>query len=541
MNPVRPAARASAWAGAGKDVRLVVDHVVFAAGLLMRRRFGGLVGREMSDVELGVELRMFLDRSGVVGRKLGQFLALRLDLLPPAVCLELTQLFDRGEAMPFATVRATIEAELGRPLDDLFREVSSEPVAVGSIAQVHAAVAADGERLAIKVQRPGLAEALASEVRTLRRVARVSDALRLTGALSAVEALDEFAESTRAELAFDREGETADRLRAILGPQAYAPRIRWDLTAPRVLAMEFIDGVALLEICRLHETGRGDEIAQRLPGVDLAQVIDGLAQECFHQLFEVGFFHGDPHPGNILIRADGSFVFLDFGIFGELYPNDRENLIGYAETLVQGRVTQSARYYLRLCAPTPATRIVELERELAGVIGAWRAVLLTPDSPVELRHISVWQGKVADLLRRYHVRTRRNLLLVWRSWTTLDSTAMRLPIGFDLVATQARYFARLRIRQSFARLEPGPRREGELSGIGRSARNLAARRRTDPARTHVTLAREPAKWRRGQAGGLVLAVLVVGLAVLAAAAPIPGATDVGAWSALVASVRSGGS
>ena len=527
--------------GAGKDVRLVVGHVAFAAGLLFRRRFGRLFGREMTDAELGVELRVFLDGSGVVGRKLGQFLALRLDLLSPAVCLELTQLFDRGEAMPFAMVRATVEAELGRPLGELFREVSPDPVAVGSIAQVHAAVAMDGERLAIKVQRPGLAEALASEIRTLRRVARVSDALRLTGALSAVEALDEFAESTRAELAFDREGETADRLRANLGPQAYAPRIRWDLTAPRVLAMEFIDGVALLEICRLHETGRGDEIAQRLPGVNLAQVVDGLAQECFHQLFEVGFFHGDPHPGNIMIRADGSFVFLDFGIFGELYPNDRENLIGYAESLVQGRLIQSARYYLRLCAPTPATRIVELEQELAKVIGTWRAILLTPDSPVEMRHISVWQGKVTDLLRRYHVRTRRNLLLVWRSWVTLDSTAMRLPIGFDLVATQARYFARLRIRQSFSRLEPGPRREQELSGVARPARALAARRRPEPARARVTLAPEPARRRRGQAAGLALAVLVVGLMALAAAAPIPRSVDIGSWGALVASMRLGGS
>ena len=530
----------SALARAGKDIRLVVGHVAFAAVLLLRSRFGRLVGREMTDTELGVKLRVFLDRSGVVGRKLGQFLALRLDLLPPAVCLELTQLFDRGEAVPFATVRATIEAELGQPLGRLFREVSPEPVAVGSIAQVHAAVAADGERLAIKVQRPGLAEALASEIRTLRRVARVSDALRLTGALSAVEALDEFAESTRAELAFDREGETADRLRAVLGPAAYAPRIRWDLTAPRVLAMEFIDGVALLEICRLHETGRSDDIARLLPGVDLAKVVDGLAQECFHQLFEVGFFHGDPHPGNILIRADGTFVFLDFGIFGELYPNDRENLIGYTESLVQGRLVQSARYYLRLCAPTPATRIVELEHELARVIGSWRAILLTPDSPVELRHISVWQGKVADLLRRYHVRTRRNLLLVWRSWVTLDSAAMRLPIGFDLVATQARYFARLRIRQSFARLEPGPRRELEVSGIGRSVRGLASRRRSDPARARVTLTHEPARRWRGQAGGLALAVLVVGLAVLAAAAPVPRAVDIGSWSALVASIRSGG-
>jgi ubiquinone biosynthesis protein len=537
VNPVRP----SAWAGAGRDLRLIASHVGFAIGLLVRRRRGRWGGRAFSDAELGAALRVFLDRSGVVGRKLGQFLALRLDLLPPAVCLELAQLFDRGEAMPFATVRTSVEAELGRPLDQMFRTVSPEPVAVGSIAQVHAAVALDGDRLALKVQRPGLAEALASEIRTLRRIAWVSDALRLTGALSAVEALDEFAESTRIELAFDREGHTADRLRSILGAKAYAPRVRWDLTAPRVLALEFIDGVSLLEICRLHETGRGGEIASLLPGVDLKAVVDGLAEECFHQLFEVGFFHGDPHPGNILIRADGVFVFLDFGIFGELYPNDRENLIGYAETLVQGRLVQSARYYLRLCAPTAATRIVELERELAAVIGAWRAVLLTPGSPVELRHISVWQGKVADLLRRHHVRTRRNLLLVWRSWTTLDSTAMRLPVGFDLIETQARYFGKLRMRQALGRMEPGARRAGTFEAIGRSARGLrAAGRGPFRARARVTLDQELARDRRRRAGGLVVAVVVLGLTVLIVGAPIPMSLSAAPWSALVAAIRSGG-
>jgi ubiquinone biosynthesis protein len=511
----------SAWADARRDVKLLSGHLAFVVGLLIRRRVDRLLGRSESDSSLGRRLREFLERSGVVGRKLGQFLAMRFDLLPPAVCEELDRLFDRGEPMPFSTVRTRVEAELGQPLERLFRSFESDPMAVASIAQVHAAVATDGERLAVKVQRDGIADAFGSEIRVLGWIAWLSDALRLTGSLSAVEALDEFAEFTRGELSFDEEGRRADRLRSILGPGASAPKVRWDLTAPRVLTMEQLDGVTLLTICRLHESGRDGEIERLLPKVDLADVVDRMAQECFGQLFDRGFFHGDPNPGNILVNPDGSFAFVDFGIVGELPADDRENLVGYTENLVRGQVLQSARYYLRLCRPTPATRIAKLESELAEILATWRAILVNPDAAIADRHISVWQGKVAGLLRKNHVRMQRNLLLVWRAWVLLDSVAIRLPIAFDLIGTQAKYFNARRVRLALGRFTPNAVRE-EVIDLGqfirRRARDAVGRPALAP-QAHLTLGPSASKSRRGTGAVLALTMLVLGLAILAAGAP----------------------
>jgi ubiquinone biosynthesis protein len=496
-------------------------HAASATVLFLRRRFGGVLRRPMSDEALGVALREILDRSGVVGRKLGQFLALRLDFVPRGVAVELEKLFDSGEPMPFALVRAAIESEFGRPLEQMFRTFETEPIGVASIAQVHKAVATDGQVVAVKVQRAGVAAALESELRILRRIARWSDALRLTGTLSAREALDEFADFTLRELSFDSEGTTADRFRMILGPGAHAPAVRWDLTASRVLTMEFVNGVTLLEICRLYERGQKDQIERALPGVDLRAVVDRVAHETFHQLFDVGLFHGDPNPGNIIIQPDGTFTFIDFGVFGELDSTDRENLLGYTETLVQGRCLDSARYYLRLCRPSPATRVAELEVELAATIAAWREVLQIPNAPIEQRHISVWQFRVADLLRKFHVRSRRNLLLVWRAWVMLDSTALKLPIDFDLIRTQARYFASRNVRRMIRRLEPLRDRQRLLELSADTAADAAALRKL-PQRLHVreTLARDSSRQRRRNDIGVAFAALLVGLAVLIGALSI---------------------
>ena len=449
-------ARSVAFNDGWRDLALLFGHARSAAALTLHRAVGPMLRRPLSDEALGVALRDILDRSGVVGRKLGQFMAMRLDLLPRAVAAELDKLFDGADAMPFGVVQAVVEGELGRPLAQMFRSFDRQPIAVASIAQVHAAVARDGQPLAVKVQRAGISSALSSEIRILRRLATVSDALRLTGSLSAREALEEFAEFTWTELSFEVEAATSERLRTALGPRAHAPAVRWDLTSARVLSMEFVEGTTLLEVCRLHESGRTEDIALLLPGIDLRALVDLVARESFRQLFEVGLFHGDPNPGNIIIRPDGDFTFIDFGICGELLPEDRLNLRGYAESLVQGRCMDSARHYLRLCRPTSATRISELEVELSDILAQWLNVLHQHDPPIEQRHISVWQLKVAQLLRKYHVRTRRNLLLVWRAWVLLDSTALRLPVDFDLVRTQANYFAQSRLQRVAENLGPDP-------------------------------------------------------------------------------------
>jgi ubiquinone biosynthesis protein len=296
-----PSARARI---AVQDFKHIAVLLARAAGLLLMPLRRRLTGRAVSYAEIGIRLRLLLDESGVATRKLGQFLALRLDLLPREICEELDKLFDSAKPMERATVRDIIRSELGRSCEDVFRSFDPAPIAVASIAQVHRAVTHDGQVVAVKIQRAGIHQAFRSEIRNLRRIARLSDLLRLTGTISALETMEEFAEFTEAELHFDREGATADRLRKSARPGCHVPEIRWDLSTPRVLVMEFIEGITILAICRMFESARDADVARALPGVDLLDLLRRIADECFHQLFDIGFFHGDPNPGNILVQKD---------------------------------------------------------------------------------------------------------------------------------------------------------------------------------------------------------------------------------------------
>jgi ubiquinone biosynthesis protein len=381
----------------------------------------------------------------------------------------------------------------------------------------------------------GIEQEFASEIRYLRWLARLSDSLHITGTLSAAATLDEFADFTASEFDFELEGRTADRLRLGLRPGAQVPRIRWDLTTRRVLSMEFIDGVTVLAICRLHESGDDEAIERLLPGVDLQDIISRIALQSFHDMFDIGFFHGDPHPANLLIRKDGSFVFVDCGIFGELSGEEQRDLRLYTELLVEGRFRQSARHYIRVCQPTPSSRLAELEDDLTDLLARWYAMLQDADTPIERRHISVWQAEVARLLRRHHVTTRRNLLLVWRAWMFLDSTALRMPGHFDVLAAQLRFFSERRRRMIFDRLLP----EYVAKSIAASLPERAMLRRLSnpappalPAR-HFSREREQAAKR---VKGLALALLAIAVALLAAG--VPGETWIEASRWLASAWRS---
>jgi len=403
-----------------------------------------LRGQPLTPRELGVRCRQFCEQRGLTYRKLGQYLAIRSDLLHPDICDELGRLFDAAMPMPFERVRQILEEELGSPLSTLFTYFDSEPVGSASVAQVHRAVACDGQTLAIKVQRLSVRRDFPSESRLLLCIARFCDLVHLAGRVSIQDLVKEFIDFTAREMDFQLEGHTADRLRRDLGAHGYVPRIRWDLTTSRVLAMEYIEGVSVLTLCRLSEAGRADEIRRLLPGVDLQRLITGLVDACFRQFFETGFFHGDPHPANILVRPDNSFVFIDCGIFGELSPEHRRDLREYIEALTEERYSDAAEYYMRLCHPTPWTDVLDWKRDLVAVLTAWHRALKDRDAPRAHRHMGWWQGRIAQTMTKHHVRMRPNLLLVWRAMVMLDTTALQLPGRFDLLQATVNYFRRHR-------------------------------------------------------------------------------------------------
>ena len=426
-------------------VVLAMAVVKFVLAPVIRQRMGFPV----SIPALGIRLHRFLDRGGLIYRKLGQYLAMRNDLLPPGICAELDLLFEEVTAMPFTEVKATLEAELGCPWEECFALLEPEPIGSGSVAQVHRAVALDGDRLAVKVQRTGVREEFATDARVFRGLAELCDLFRVTGPLHLRELFDEFVRFTEREMDFELEGRTADRLRRQMSPHGDVPSIRWDLSTSRVLSMEYVEGRTFLTLCRLHDAGRGDEVGRLIPIEKLEVAVTNLADECFRQLFITGFFHGDPHPGNAILRDDGSFVFLDCGISGELPPDHRANLSGFVESLALGRFAESASFYTHLCVFTSATDPDAWMNDIVSALADWFASVHDPHSPIKHRHIGHLQGQIASAMRRNSVLTLPNQVLVWRALVLLDTTTLRLPIRFDVLDALADFFRHTRSNFGF--------------------------------------------------------------------------------------------
>jgi ubiquinone biosynthesis protein len=436
---------------------------------------------------LGVRLRLFVESLGITYVKLGQFLASRFDVLPMEVCQELSRLFEAVPPMPFAEARAQIERELGGPLDRFFVRVDETCIGSASVAQVLRAETLDGEVVAVKVQRPGVREALEADLRNLRRIARLADWLGFGRRLSLAQFADEFAAYTLREIDQAMEGRTAERVRRGGSPGVHVPRIRWDLTTPRLLTMEYIDGVSFSQINQLLEQDRADRLAELLPGVDLNVALRDLAWATLHQLFVAGFFHADPHPGNILIRRDGVVCLIDFGIFGWLDADRRETLSRYLEHITLGNIDQGYREYEKLVTFSPHTDVAAFRREVKAVLrGFHAATTASAASSLCDRHLGRYTDAVLRLLYAHHVSLDLNTLLYWRTLMVLDATTLRCR-ATDLQevvreffrATRPGFFERLasvadpeRLAAAFELARAWPERAGRLAAAAASGRLL---------------------------------------------------------------------
>lgn len=389
----------------------------------------------------GELLRRFLESMGVGYVKLGQFLATRFDLFPKAVCDELSKLFDAAPAIPYESVAGVIEQELGAPVDHALESIDRDPIAAASLAQVHVARARDGQRLALKVQRPGIDVIFEADMAIAGIGAKIVDAFRLLGVTSAVELLEEFIDFTRLELDFETEGRVAARLRGSGAGDVYVPAIRWDLTTKRLLALEYIEGVSLNVIIDLVKNGKKDDLARRLPGIRLEDVVRKLTHGVLHQVAVTGLFHADPHPGNILVRPDGTVALIDFGIFGHLTPMQRLLCADYMRNVAVGDFEASFHSYYRLMSPTPTSDKAGFRRATLKMNYRWREANKAK-AVIKERHFGALMLRTLGMLRQYRVRLDTNLLLFWRVLYMLDSVGLSMHRDIDMIGIVQSYFAK---------------------------------------------------------------------------------------------------
>jgi ubiquinone biosynthesis protein len=496
-------------------VRVAVRH----GGALLA---GRVLGQRVAGHSPAVRLRLALEELGLTYLKLGQYLSTRFDVLPRDVCQELTRLLEHVSPIDPTLVRPIVEAELGAPLEAHFSRFQPEPLASASVAQVHEAYTRAGERVAVKIQRPGIERIFAADVRNLRRLAGLLDAVHAMGSLSVREMVDVFEGWTSRELDFRTEGATADRLRAEAIGGETVPAVHWALTTRRVLTLEFVEGVSLTRVMDWLEQGRTDELDRLLPNLDVPRVGHLLATACLHQMFGRGFFHGDPHPGNIIVRPDNSIAFVDFGIFGQLSTFQRDALAGLMESIAIGEADLSFRYYAKQTIPSPDTDFRRFSAETTAVFRAWYEASRDPSAAVEERHLGRFSAEMFDVVRRNHVRMTTDTLLFWRAMNILAATAVRLPEHFDLLGEVRGFFLTSgpswfeRLADAGGGWSPDrASRDGQatLGAAERLGADLVAQRVRCLAELHP--AGEPARAATDQARQL--AAVAVGLSLLLAA------------------------
>ncbi|MDB5335859.1 MAG: AarF/ABC1/UbiB kinase family protein [Planctomycetaceae bacterium] len=389
-----------------------------------------------------VRLRRAFEAGGVTFHKIGQYLSMRFDILPAELCREFAGLLEAVPPLDPSVAIAEVELALGGPIARFFARFEPDPIGSASIAQVHKALTREGELVAVKIRRPHVREAFLCDMRLLRRPARFADWFGMLGSISLVEFMNEVEASTLREMDFQFEARTAERVRQDGSPYATTPRIFWPLCTPSLLTMQFIEGVSLQQVCRAAESGGEAQVRALLPGVDLRNVVTDLSRACLYQLFVSGVFHGDPHPGNILIQHNGQVTFIDFGIFGTLDINERRLLRNYIESNVRGNLMESARCYARITLATSRTDMRAYLRELLAVLTRWYAASADPATPVAERHSGRYQMEMLMVMRRHHAEMRPNQLLFWRVLLVLDATVLRLPVKVDLLQVMIDFFTR---------------------------------------------------------------------------------------------------
>ncbi|QTD40069.1 AarF/ABC1/UbiB kinase family protein [Sporosarcina sp. Te-1] len=287
-----------------------LSHFLFRLGLTKQDSMDSEPVEHVNLHDIGVKLRQALQELGPTFIKLGQIASTRRDLVPPEISIELAKLQDHVTPFPFEQVKEIIEYELGAPISQVFSYFNPEPLATASIGQVHEAQLPSGEQVAVKVQRPNIRPIVDTDLSILADVARfLEDNTDWAETYHLRDMMDEFSSTLTDELDYRIEGRNGERIaKQFAGqPDIHIPAVYWDFSTDKVLTAEMLQGIKSNDVQRLDAEGYDRRlIAQR--------IVDSM----FFQVLEMGFFHGDPHPGNISIQSGNIISYMDFGMVGRL-------------------------------------------------------------------------------------------------------------------------------------------------------------------------------------------------------------------------------
>ncbi|MFA5383235.1 MAG: AarF/UbiB family protein [Eubacteriales bacterium] len=360
----------------------------------------------------GRRLKMALEELGPTFVKLGQILSIRRDILPADIIEELKKLQDSVRPFSFTEVKTLIETEFNDTLGNIFKEFDEVPVAAASISQVHRARLISGKQVAVKVQRPEIERLIDLDLGILKDMAHLLDHHTKYGRIYDFSGMvADFDNTIKNELDFTKEGENADtfRLNFSRDEGVTVPKVKWIYTTKRVLTMEYFEGIKI-----------SDSAALDLAGINRRKIAERLAASICNQVLRDGFFHADPHPGNIQVMPDGTIIFLDLGMVGFLNESRKRSISNFfiGVAFKDSRMVVSSIFDMD--AATARSNVKGFEKDIGALIEKY---LTMPMSEMKIDKLLQEIFHIAFL---NHVKTPREFALLSKTLTTLQGLLEKL-------------------------------------------------------------------------------------------------------------------
>lgn len=401
--------------------------------VLTRHGFGFVLGG-VARAHIGPtrpeHVRLALEELGPTFMKLGQIASTRADVLPPEYIAELARLQDDAPPVPAERIRAILAEELGQPLEEAFATFDDVPIASASIGQAHAASVIEAD-VVVKVRRPGAVEQVDLDLEILRNLAGLAsrgwDVAREHDVVGLVE---EFSTTLRRELDYLREARNAERFAEMFDgdPRVHIPRVLWAGTTSRVLTLERISGIKVSDVEALDRAG-----------LDRRRLATRATSVLCTMIFEEGFFHADPHPGNFFVEPGGRLGIIDFGMVGEVDERLREHLVRLVVAVSRRDARRMTTALLALCGAADVPDREALTAALEAMVGRYVGRTMAEIS------IASAIPDILELLREHRLHLPREMALLLKTLVMADGLGRQLDPDFDLMTVLAPYGRRFAV------------------------------------------------------------------------------------------------
>lgn len=385
--------------------------------------------KENLEKPFAVRIRLMLEELGPTFIKFGQMLSMRPDILPKNIIMELQKLQNQVSPSPADDIKEVIKSQFNKPVTEIFKYFNDEPEAAASIAQCHRARTFEGDDVAVKVKRPGIRDVIIKDLFILFELASIAEKylpeLRMLNPKGVIE---EFAQSIQYELDFLKEGRNVEAFRKYFQNESsiYIMKVYWKLCTENVLTLEYIDGIKASNLDELRKNK-----------IDFKLIAENGANAFFKQIFELGFFHADPHPGNIFILKDSVLALLDFG------------MIGYIDDFLQKELGKALIAFI----DRDPDRLIKVLRELELIEDSkiTRALYYDIKNLINYYYnISLSQLNLAtvifeliEIIRKHHIKIPVDLVLLAKAVSTVESLGKDLYPEFDIVSIAKPYVQKL--------------------------------------------------------------------------------------------------